>query len=367
VLGTTGFARDITERKQVEQALLQQKNFIRQVIDTDPNMISVKNAEGKFLMVNKAMAAMHGMSPKELVGQSGAEQFRIKENFAPILQADREVIETLRRVELVTHDFRNGEERWFHITKVPMQQPDGTVHVLGIGVDITEKRLAEQQLHKLTTHLQTVREEEQTRIARDIHDDLGGTLTALKMETYGLDANCTGCKEATPMFGRVKAMAQLLDDAVSATRRVITELHPVILDDLGLQAALKWQAGQFHKRTGIECRVVCTQDEDCETELAKTHTINLFRIFQEALTNVTRHSGASSVEIEFTTGDEIILSIRDNGCGLPEGHTIASTSYGMRGMTERVKQLGGKIRFDSPPGGGLGITVKLPADHNKGA
>ena len=367
VLGTTGFTRDITERKQAELVLHQQQYFIRQIIDSDPNMISVKDAEGRFLLVNQAMAAMHGVSPEELVGKSGAEQFQSKENFDPILQADLEVIKTLRRVELVTRDFRNGQERWFHIIKVPMRQPDGTVQVLGIGVDITEKRIADQQLRELTAHLQTVREEEKVSIAREIHDDLGSTLTALKMEIYWLAREVTEDKEPAPLLERIEAITQLLDSAVVVTRRVISELHPTILDDLGLLAALEWQAGRFQKRTGIECQVACTQDEGCETELSKAQAINLFRIFQETLTNVTRHSGASRVDVKFRLGDQIILSIRDNGRGLPEGHTIASTSYGMRSMTERVKYLGGKIKFDSPPGGGLGVTVTLPANHQQGS
>jgi signal transduction histidine kinase len=132
-------------------------------------------------------------------------------------------------------------------------------------------------------------------------------------------------------------------------------------------AAINWQANQFHKRTGIECRVACVNNSEgngfngCEDKLEKTISINLFRIFQEALTNVVRHSGASSVEVELQPGDhEVVLSISDNGCGLSEGHTIASTSYGIRGMRERVKQLHGKIKFSSPSGGGFCVTVKLP-------
>jgi PAS domain S-box-containing protein len=363
---------DITGRKQAEEALHRYKNLLRQIIDADPNMISVKNAEGKFLVVNQAMAAMHGMTPKELVGRNGAEQFQTEENYAPIWQADREVIETLRKVEVMTQDYRNGMERWFHITKVPMQQVDGTVHVLGIGVDITEKRLAEQQQREHVAHLQAVREEEKTHIAREIHDELGGTLTALKMEFHWLAQEAAGCNAAARMLDHIESMSQLLDSAAGISRRIMSELHPTILDAFGFQAALEWQAAQFHKRTGIECLVNCTQDDhhgddgrctqeqSCETELNKVQAINLFRIFQESLTNVAKHSGASRVETELYFGCGVALSVRDNGRGLPAGHTIASTSYGMRGMAERVKQLGGEIRFDSPSGGGFEVTVKLP-------
>ena len=227
--------------------------------------------------------------------------------------------------------------------------------------DITERKRTEQQLRELTAHLQTVREEEKASIAREIHDDLGGTLTALKMETYWLARKMPAEKEMVPLLEHVESMSGLLDSAVTVTRRIITELRPTILDDLGLLAALEWQAAQFHKRTGIECRVVGIEVENGEGTLDRTRSINLFRIFQEALTNVSRHSDASRVEVEFHHGDEEInLSIGDNGRGLPEGHIVSPTSYGMRSMFERVEQLGGRIKFDSPPGSGLRVTVRLP-------
>lgn len=366
VLGTVGFARDITERKLAEQLLFQQKSLIRQIIDSDPNMISVKDADGRFLAVNQAMAELHGKSPRELVGQPGAAPFLPDGTPDPVYQADREVLATMQPVELVTHDLLNGREHWFHITKIPLKQPDGRVHVLGIGVDITEKRNAEQQLHDLTAHIQTVREEEKASIAREIHDDLGSTLTALKIEIYWLEREVTEGGNVQPLIERIQAMSQLVDNAVYTTRRVISDLHPTILDDLGLLAALEWQAGQFQKRTGIECRVSCTRACNCEAEVSKIQSINLFRIFQEALTNIARHSGASKVLVEFNNGRDVTLYIRDNGCGLPEGHTIASTSYGMRGMTERVTQMGGMIVFDSPPGGGFSVAIKLSVDNTAG-
>ncbi|MFZ2311694.1 MAG: ATP-binding protein, partial [Methylobacter sp.] len=121
----------------------------------------------------------------------------------------------------------------------------------------------------------------------------------------------------------------------------------------------EWQAEQFHKRTGIQCRVACNEGDPYE--LDKTQTINLFRIFQESLTNVTRHSGASRVEVELQhENHKVIMTIIDNGCGLQEGHIVSPTSYGMLGMRERTKQLGGRINFYSPPGGGFSVTVMLP-------
>jgi len=236
---------------------------------------------------------------------------------------------------------------------------------MALATYITEHRLVERQLHDLSAHLQDVREEEKASIAREIHDDLGGTLTAIKMEIFWLARGLPAGKGSAPLLERIESMSQLLDNAVGVTRRVISDLRPTILDDLGLLAAIEWQAAQFHKRTGIECRVNCIEDNG---SLDKQRSIALFRIFQEALTNVARHSGASRVEVEFNHGDEeVALSVSDNGRGMPEERTEVSIPYGILGMFERVEQLGGRIKFDSPPGGGLNVAVVLPlsANHQK--
>ena len=194
-------------------------------------------------------------------------------------------------------------------------------------------------------------------------------LCLLLLKSNGTYAISVAEQKKMPLFARVESMAELLDESVKATRRIITDLRPSVLDDLGLMAAIEWQAEQFHGHTGIECRAscICKEDhgcvncKDCENTQDKTLSINLFRIFQESLTNVARHSGASRVEVELQPcAHEIVLSISDNGHGQPEGHTIASTSYGIRGMRERVEQLNGKIKFDMAPSGGFCVTVRLP-------
>ncbi|HCI14375.1 MAG: hypothetical protein A2063_00260 [Gallionellales bacterium GWA2_60_142] len=237
--------------------------------------------------------------------------------------------------------------------------------------DITERRRAESQLREFTAHLQAVREEEKVSIAREIHDDLGGTLSAIKMEAYWLKSELSaGMREmhgeALPSIMRIQSMTQLIDNAADAARRIITGLRPAILDDFGLLAAIEWQCTQFQQRTGIECRVNCVENRG---ELDKARSIALFRILQEALTNVMKYAGASCVEIEFLHGSgEVMLSIYDNGRGLAEGQDVDFDHYGMLGMVERAEQLGGTVRFDSQPGNGLGVVVTLPlsADENEG-
>lgn len=324
--------------------------------------VMVTDASNKILRVNHSFTEITGYTNEEAIGKtpgmlhSGRHDPDFYLTMWKILERDRfwsgEVWNRSKKGKIYPE--------WLTITAVLGAEGQITNYV-GIFSDISERKAGEEQLRKLTAHIQTAREEEKTRIAREIHDDLGGTLTALKMDAYWLEGKLSGDEHVAPLLERVGSMTQLIDNAVSVTRRVISDLHPTILDDLGLAAALKWQCGQFQKRTGIACKVSHTEDKDDESPLDKAQAINLFRIFQEALSNVSRHSGATKVEAEFLqSDDEIILSISDNGRGLSEGHVIAQTSYGMRGMRERVAQLDGRIIFDSPTGGGLRVTVILP-------
>ena len=327
--------------------------------------VIVTDAANRILRVNHSFSEITGYTNEEAIGKtpgmlhSGRQDPAFYSNMWQVLERDRfwsgEVWNRNKRGEIYPE--------WLTITAVLGTEGQVTNYV-GIFSDISERKAGEQQLRKLTAHIQTAREEEKTRIAREIHDDLGGTLTALKMETYRLAGKLSGSEKTVSLLERVESMTQLIDNAVGVTRRVISDLHPTILDDLGLVAALEWQCGQFSKRTGIACKVNGAEDAEENGEagrLDKTAAINLFRIFQEALTNVAQHSGATRVNAEFHQSDEeIILTISDNGSGLPEGHVIAQTSYGLRGMRERVAQLGGQILFDKPPGGGLRLTVILP-------
>jgi PAS domain S-box-containing protein len=357
------------ERQQV--ILRQQFNELSITAVTFESLegVTVTDADNKILRVNRAFTEITGYSNEEVIGktpailQSGRHDKDFYLSMWDVLKRDRYWSGE------VWNRNKNGKiyPEWLTITAVLGSEGQVTNYV-GIFSDITERKAGEQQLRELTAHIQSAREEEKTRIAREIHDDLGGTLTALKMDAYWLTGRLSENEQTAPLLERVESMTQLIDNAVGVTRRVISDLHPTILDDLGLVAALEWQCGQFIKRTGIQCEVICADDKDDESRLDKAQAINLFRIFQEALTNVSQHSGASRVDVEFQQGDEdIVLSVSDNGRGLPEKHTIAQTSYGMRGMRERAAQLDGRINFDSPPGGGFRLTVVLPlvAKHNR--
>ena len=361
---------DITELKRAEAALresetqlrlLEQREIVRTSLD---GFFVVDTRNAQIIEVNDAFCHIVGYSREELLAMSIPDLEVNESPAATAAHIKKIMVDGYDRFE-TRHRHKLGHLLDVEIS-VSYSELDGGINHVFVR-DITERKQAERQLHELAMHLQTVREEEKAHLAREIHDELSGTLAALKIETEMLAQGLSDKQKKIPLFARVQSMTALLDDVYVATRRIITDLRPPQLDDLGLLAALKWQAEQFNKRTNIECWITCTHSEICEGCVAckgkfdEMLSITLFRIFQESLANVARHSGASTVIAQFhPTDSEIVLSIQDDGCGLPEGHTIAPTSYGIRGMRERVEQLGGKITFDSPPGGGLAMLVKLP-------
>ena len=359
---TIGVIEDITERKHSE-ALAQRfgsllQNSFDEIYIFDAHTLHfLLTSEGAEINLGYSSEELNGLTPLDI------EPLFTRESFEQLLAPLQRGEQTLLAFEAV-HRRKDGTT---YPVEARMQYMESDYPVfMAVAQDVSERRSSERQLRDLSAHLQTVREEEKARIAREIHDDLGGTLTALKMDIYWLADEFYANKEAAALLGHIESMSQLLDNAVSVTRRVITDLRPTVLDDIGLRAALEYQAGQFQKRTGIQCWVTGSCAGDCKNELDKTQAINLFRIFQESLTNVARHSGASSVEAELQCDEgEIMLTVSDNGCGMPEGHTVAATSFGMIGMRERVLQLGGRINFYSPPGGGFSVTVILPLPTDK--
>lgn len=216
------------------------------------------------------------------------------------------------------------------------------------------------QLAALSNHLEAAREEERERIARDIHDVLGGHLVAIKIETALLAAKLDA--NAEPLRKRVRGIEKLLDDAIATVSRVTRELRPGILKDFGLGAAIECQAEDFTQRTGMPCRIACA---DHDIQLPQHTAVALFRIFQEALTNVCKHARASRVDVRLTQeGDEVLLEVADNGQGMTPADVDKPRSFGLRGMRERLEGLGGRLELHAhePSGTRLLIAVPLPAD-----
>ena len=221
-----------------------------------------------------------------------------------------------------------------------------------------ELRNSRQQLRDLAAHLQSVREQERADIAREIHDELGQTLTALKLDTHWIGKTAGGMNPE--LAAKTRAMAGMIDATIQAVRRISSELRPKLLDDLGLSAAIEWQAREFERHAGIACRIQ-SQPDDIVLDQARSTT--LFRIFQETLTNVARHARASRVDVVLSTnpagGVEMVVS--DNGKGITRSQLADSRSLGIIGMRERVRSLRGTIEIAGQPGAGTTVRVSLPA------
>lgn len=211
----------------------------------------------------------------------------------------------------------------------------------------------ERRLKALSERLLTIQEEERTRIAREIHDDLGQSLTALKMDVLGL-LERSGVS-ASPARDRIQ---RTLDSAVTAVQRIAAELRPSMLDDLGLVPALEAEVRVFEERTGIECEASLPRDQLPLEGVALTV---LYRIVQEALTNVMRHSNASRVEIRLRVlGDKVFLEIRDDGRGITEDEVTSQTSLGLLGIRERAAMIGATAAFEGVAGRGTIVSVRIP-------
>jgi len=224
-----------------------------------------------------------------------------------------------------------------------------------------ENRTAElknlsDQLRALAARLQTVREEERTTVAREIHDELGQALTAIKIDLTAVLRELP--TDEGPIVQRSQSTLILLDEAIESVRKIATELRPGILDDLGLVAAVEWAAEEFQARTGTKCEVSLP---DADIAMDPECTTALFRIFQETLTNVARHAKATKVSARLSKeSGNVFLEVQDNGRGIDEKHLSAARSLGIMGMRERALLLGGDFTVRGAPGKGTTVEVRIP-------
>jgi signal transduction histidine kinase len=229
--------------------------------------------------------------------------------------------------------------------------------------DRAEKELksSQEQLRNLAAHLQSVREDERTHLAREIHDELGQYLTGLKMDVAALEEliKQQDTKTArTSLLRKVHAMSQLLDTTVQSVRKIASELRPAVLDSLGLLAAIEWQAEEFQNRSGIRCECFLTAEE---VKLDRDGTTAVFRILQESLTNVMRHANANRVTITFAQEtDHYLMEIKDDGEGIQAEDLDKSSTLGVLGMKERAHLLGGSVSIHGDPGKGTTVVVEIP-------
>jgi signal transduction histidine kinase len=228
---------------------------------------------------------------------------------------------------------------------------------------IRERILAEERAHQseerlraLAARLQSVREEERVHIAREIHDELGQVLTGLKMDITWLARQVRDGDQS--LVEKTEAMSRLIDMTIRRVRSVSAGLRPQVLDDMGLAAAIGWQANEFQKRTGVRCRVSVPEEVPA---LDRDLSTTAFRIVQEILTNVARHAHATRVDIDFRLADgQIRLEVADNGVGIPDGKANDRASLGLLGIRERAFLFGGEVTIGGAPGRGTRVSVAIP-------
>lgn len=362
------YLNDITERHQVQAALQESDARLQGIAANVPGLVfrlerSLLTGELDFPYISEGSESLAGYSPATL----RRHEVGLRSLVHPDDRADYHRVQDMAvdsdsdwswQGRILT---RQGQQRWADIKAISRRLEDGTVVWDGIVWDISESKRIEleldssrRQLRELSAHLESVREEEKARIAREVHDELGQMLTVLKLETSMCEL---AYAELDPgLRERLNSMKKLIAQLFQLVRDVATALRPPILD-AGISSAIEWQAHRFEARTHIPCLV---QVPEHLPPLSAAKEVGLFRILQEALTNVMRHAQAQTVELTLSVeGQALCLSISDDGQGfVPESGR--PTSFGLVGMRERVLMLGGTLSLHSEPGEGTTLSVRVP-------
>jgi PAS domain S-box-containing protein len=362
VMGVVLVFRDVSERRRERIATAEQAALLELTQDS----VFVIDMEGRVQFWSRGAEAMLGYSKAEATGQIAHELLNTEfpESFS-------EITADLMRVGHWEGDLikqaKDGRRvvvagRW----ALQWGKRGESPRVLVVNSDITERKRAEEllilqteQLRALAERLQWVREEDRKKVARDLHDQIGQILTAIKMDMSWIGRHLP--ESEVEILARLKESGQLINDGVKAVRAICSGLRPGVLDDLGLAAAIEWQAGEFTSRNDIACHVSVPP---VDLHLDGDRATATFRIFQECLTNVIRHAQAKSVSVTLTQEDEnIVLVIEDDGIGFSASSQSNSLgSLGILGMKERAQFCGGDVQITSTPGNGATVTVRVPVD-----
>jgi two-component system sensor histidine kinase UhpB len=361
----SAFLRDISARKGTEDQLRFQSTILGNVRDS----IVVTDLSGRVQFWNTGAEAVFGYSAEEMVGRSvgvldvDGDSHRLPADLQRIQTGEDLIGERQRRR-------KDGTTVWIDSKRVVLRDARGeAIGILGVARDITEgKRATEalqathERLRDFAGRMRSVREQERALMARQIHDELGQVLTALGMDVAWLEARLSS--SAPPLVEKCRAMAALIEGTIGRVRTLATELRPAVLDDLGLLAAIEWETQQFMRRTGIACALdlpatLPPLDADRSTDL--------FRILQEALTNVVRHAAAGHVDVQVrVTPAELVLVVSDDGRGIEEVEASSPRSLGLLGMRERALLWNGAVQVRARPERGTVVTVQLPLAGKRG-
>ena len=394
--------QDITKHIDMQNALKESEERLSNLMEKVPEAVSVLNSEMEVVYCNNTYLELVGCTAEERLGKTPRdiwhpEDFpRARDRIKAILSGSQEFSSEYRvsrrdgaiiPVEVFSRKiiyegkpsllsvFRDLRERkkaelaikkyQEHLEDLVSERTEELLHSnQKLEDEISERKSAEVKLKKsreelrhLSAHIETAREEERKWIAREIHDELGQVLSVLKMDVNWLQVNL-GENQAN-MLDKTDAMSQLISSTIQKVRQISQKLRPDILDNLGLAAAINWQAKELQERSGIDCQIFC-EDEDgiiLNEELSSA----LFRVFQEALTNIFRHAQATKIEVRLQESDNNLnLSIRDNGIGISAEHVSNPSSFGLIGIRERIHFLNGSVEISGEAGKGTTVSVTVP-------
>jgi PAS domain S-box-containing protein len=365
---TLSIIKDISERKKSEIELRDSESKFKMLFSNANDAVFVtqlsdEKSYGDFIEVNEIACSRLGyskeeflqLSPSAIVSQKSINDFNI--NMTRLRKEGHVIYDLVHRakdkklipVEINSHLFLYNEKPT----------------VLSIARDITERKQAEEKLRRtskllreLATHIQSIREEERTMIAQEIHDELGQVLTALKIQVSLLATKLN--KDQEPLKQKINSLSEMIDSSVESVQKISAKLRPGILDELGLIAAIEWQTEEFEKMTNIKCSLVLPKEE---LTLEKDKSTAIFRIFQESLTNIARHSEATRVQLSLLNyQSNIYLEIQDNGKGITQEQIRDFKSLGIHGMEERALVFGGQVSIEGIAGKGTKVKVEIPMD-----
>lgn len=350
---------NLAQRRRAEEELITERNKLREILDAMPSSICIVNQSHAIEYANAAMIKEFG--PAE--GRSCFDYFH-----------DRTVVCPDCRFAEVRAG-KNGPWEWhsdktgktYEVFETPLRNADGTVARLSLMRNITarkqaadELRASRERLRSLSDHLQRAREEERAAVSREIHDELGQVLASVQL---GVSSLAEGYQDHWHLSQKVAEMVNLIKEAIRTVQRISSQLRPTILDDLGLAEAVEWQRAEFVKLTGIACTCdILLHDATISKEAATA----VFRICQEALTNIIRHAQATQVTITLEERrSRIVLIVRDNGRGISTEQLQAKGSLGLIGMRERAYMLGGRVRICRWLQHGTVVIAHIPITHQE--
>ncbi|HXF92519.1 MAG TPA: PAS domain S-box protein [Nitrospiraceae bacterium] len=367
-----GVAIDMTDAKLADEALQESRERFGSAFRDAAIGMALVGTDGRWLQVNRALCQLVGYSEEELLAttfQAITHPDDLDTDLGYVNQMLHGEIPTYQMEKRYIHKL--GHVVWILLSVSLVRDQDGRpLYFISQIQDITERKRALEQLQAahdrlrdVTRKLVAAEEEERRRLSRELHDEFGQALTCLKFDLVAVIKGLSQSKAAVGsarLIDKVRAMANLVDGIIESTRRIATGLRPSILDELGLAAAVAWQAHHFQTHTGLVCETA-VDPRLAATSVEPTLSTTIFRILQELLTNVQRHAQATRVRITLYERDRtVILSVQDNGKGIEPVRIGGSSTLGIRGIQERATLLGGEFSLRGEPGRGTWAEVKLP-------